>query len=187
MSGPSPLHVIVDRDGVLNVEGAVPVREPAQWRWERGASEGLALLAGVRARVSVVTNQAAVGRGEIGIDDVEHLHRWLAHRLVERGVRLVGIFACPHAAAAGCGCRKPAPGLVEAAVRASGVAPAATVLVGDDLRDLAAASAGGVEGWLVRTGKGAAVEPEVPPGVRRFDDLAGAASAIVAVHAAQVG
>ena len=42
MSGPSPLHVIVDRDGVLNVEGAVPVREPAQWRWERGASEGLA-------------------------------------------------------------------------------------------------------------------------------------------------
>ena len=54
----------------------------------------------------------------------------------------------------GCRCRKPLPGLIEAAIEASGIEPAATLLVGDDLRDLEAARAAGVGSVLVLTGKG---------------------------------
>lgn len=39
-------HVILDRDGVLNVEPSAGgyVRDWSQWRWMAGALEGLAML-----------------------------------------------------------------------------------------------------------------------------------------------
>ena len=43
---------------------------------------------------------------------------------------------CPHDDADGCGCRKPAPGLVYAAARELGTTPSRCVLVGDIGRDV---------------------------------------------------
>jgi D-glycero-D-manno-heptose 1,7-bisphosphate phosphatase len=89
------------------------------------------------------------------------------------GAAIDAIFCCPHAPDAGCECRKPAPGLLLAAMRDSGIEPAATLVVGDDARDIAAARAAGVAAALVRTGKGRAVERELAdPTLPVYDDLA---------------
>jgi histidinol phosphatase-like enzyme len=58
-------------------------------------------------------------------------------------------FVCPHAPDAGCGCRKPAPGMVVDAARALGLRPDECALIGDTGADVAAAVAAGARPVLV--------------------------------------
>lgn len=172
-----PRHVILDRDGVLNVEAAEGwLASVDDWRWERGALAGLAALADLNIKVSVVTNQSGIGRGAVQKPAVESIHAWLGNRLDHLGVELVGIFVCPHAPWEGCACRKPKPLLVRRAVDASGVAASETLMIGDAARDMQAAATAGVSGMLVATGKGA--QTADLPGIPRYADLAAAVSGL---------
>ncbi len=172
--------VVLDRDGVLNVERAEPVRSPGDWTWERGAESALAALATAAVPVAIVTNQSAIGRGLVAADAVEAVHAWLTAELRRRGVVVSGIYVCPHLPVDGCDCRKPLPGMVRAALADAGVDAAACVVVGDDLRDLEAGRSAGARIVLVRTGKGASMEASVEPGTEVHDDVAGAVAAVVA-------
>jgi histidinol phosphatase-like enzyme len=58
---------------------------------------------------------------------------------------------CPHAPDEGCGCRKPAPGLVRRACGELGVDPTRCLMVGDIGADVEAARAAGVSAYLVPT------------------------------------
>lgn len=164
-------HVVLDRDGVLNRElDHGPVTDPSQWEWEHGAVDGLRLLSREGVLLSVVTNQSCIGRGSVDRSSVDALHRWMVAELETFGVEMAGVHICPHAPEDGCGCRKPAPGLLLDALTAVGVPPASTLLVGDDVRDVQAGRSADTAVALVRTGKGCrstAVLPEVPV----FDDL----------------
>lgn len=172
-----PRHVILDRDGVLNVEAQSGwVTGLRDWRWERGALLGLTVLAGLGVRVSVATNQSCIGRGIVPSESVAAVHRWLLDELSSLGVDVVGIHVCPHAPWDGCDCRKPKPLLVTMAIRGSGVAASETVMIGDAASDMHAATAAGVAGILVGTGKGARTADL--PGIQRFEDLAAAVSGL---------
>jgi len=159
-------HVILDRDGVLNREPPAGwITTPSEFAWEDGAPEALAHLASSGVRVSVVTNQSAIGRRVASADQVEAVHRHMREDARRRGGRIDAVLVCPHAPGDRCRCRKPEPALVLEAMERSGIPPAETLLIGDDPRDLQAGRRAGVGVALVRTGKGTAaalVEPEVP-------------------------
>lgn len=176
-------HVILDRDGVLNEERGDGgyVERWSQWRWISGALQALGTLGAAGIRLSVVTNQAGVARGLVEQDELDAIHTRMTQDAAGAGGVISSVFVCPHTSNDGCDCRKPAPGLLLRAVAAAGIPPAATIAVGDDLRDLQAARAAGITAVLVRTGKGQLTEAkigylEVPV----FDDLRAFASAIVA-------
>jgi D-glycero-D-manno-heptose 1,7-bisphosphate phosphatase len=96
------------------------------------------------------------------------------------GARIDEVVYCPHAPDAGCNCRKPRPGLLQALVDASGCPVDQTILVGDAMRDLQAARALGIRALRVRTGKGRTTERGLrQEAVEVFDDLAAAAHAII--------
>jgi D-glycero-D-manno-heptose 1,7-bisphosphate phosphatase len=167
-------HLIVDRDGVLNAEPADGgfVREPAQFHWLPGSLEALARLSAAGIRVSVASNQSGVGRGLMSQADLARVHAHMSGAAAAAGATIAAIFCCPHAPDAGCECRKPAPGLLLAAMRESGIEPAATLVVGDDARDIAAARAAGVAAALVRSGKGRAAERALAdPTLPVYEDL----------------
>jgi D-glycero-D-manno-heptose 1,7-bisphosphate phosphatase len=179
---PRPVrHLILDRDGVLNEEPADGgyVLDPEAFRWVPGALAALARLRAAGVRVSVATNQSCVGRGILSLPDLERVHARMTREAAAAGGAIDAIFCCTHAPGEGCECRKPAPGLVAAAIRESGIDPRATLLVGDALRDLDAGRSAGIAVALVRTGKGRATERELA-GARPpvFDDLAGVAAAV---------
>jgi len=150
-------HVILDRDGVVNREPDQGwIVRPDDFVWERGSLEALTALAEAGITISVVTNQSCVGRGVATMADVEAVNERMLDAIAASGVRLAGLYVCPHADEHACTCRKPKPGMVLAALAALGAPPARTLLVGDAPRDLLAGLAGGVDVALVRTGKGAA-------------------------------
>jgi D-glycero-D-manno-heptose 1,7-bisphosphate phosphatase len=184
--GPTPLpadirHLILDRDGVLNQEAPDHgyILRPEDFVWLPGSLAALVKLSRFGLRISVATNQSAVGRGLMRAEDLERVLAAMRSQIQAAGGRIDGVYVCMHAPGAHCDCRKPAPGLIRDAVRDSGIPEAQTLLVGDDVRDVEAARAAGVSAVLVRTGKGLRASAllqeraEVPP---VFDDLAQIAS-----------
>jgi D-glycero-D-manno-heptose 1,7-bisphosphate phosphatase len=178
-------HVILDRDGVLNREAPDGgyVRDPAEFSWLPGSLEALAMLRRAGVRLSVATNQSGVGRGLMTLAQLEAVHDRMRAEALRHDAMLDTVLFCPHAPGDGCECRKPAPGLIKEALARSGIAAADSLVVGDDHRDLEAASRAGVRGALVRTGKGRKTETalrgaEVPT----YDDLSQLARAILGAH-----
>jgi D-glycero-D-manno-heptose 1,7-bisphosphate phosphatase len=182
-------HVILDRDGVLNHEAPEGsyVRRPEEFRWLPGALEGLALLRGAGLRLSVATNQAGVGRGVVSLAQLAAVHERMQADAAAHGGALDDVLYCPHAPEEQCDCRKPAPGLIQAAVARSGIAASDSLVVGDDRRDLEAAERAGVAAALVRTGKGRRTEALLGnAAVPAYDDLRELARAILAARPPRV-
>lgn len=155
--------VFLDRDGTL-IEGEGYLGDPDGVVPIEGVREALALLRDRGWLRIVVSNQSGVARGYFTPDDYEAVTR-----AVDAAVGpLDAYYACFHLTDGdvapwnvACDCRKPKPGMIERAAREHDVDLARSVLVGDDLRDLEAARAAGVEPVLVRTGKGARNAPRL--------------------------
>jgi len=176
--------VFLDRDGTL-VEEVPYLHDPALVRLVPGAPAALRELAAAGFALVVVTNQAGVARGYYGEDAVERVHRRLGGLLAAGGVALDGIWYCPHhpdgavaELATACRCRKPGPGMLEAAAAALSVDLGASYLIGNHASDVGAARAAGATPLFVTTGQ-AAGQP-APAGVRSAGSLAEAAAAILA-------
>lgn len=175
--------VILDRDGVINEDSDAYIKSPAEWVPIPGSLEAIARLNHAGYRVVVATNQSGVARGLFGMAELNAIHQKLHAALARLGGQLDGIYFCPHGPDDGCSCRKPRPGLLREIAARHGIDLAGVPAIGDNLRDLEAARAVSATAILVRTGKGLAAEAALPAhwGVAVFDDLAGAAQALVAV------
>ncbi|MCF8026089.1 MAG: HAD-IIIA family hydrolase [Desulfobacteraceae bacterium] len=183
-------HAILDRDGVINEESPEGyILSPEEWIWIPGAKEALSMLAQAGIAISVATNQSCVGRGLIDEQGLYRINEKMKNQAAEQGVFFAGIYFCPHLPEYGCRCRKPAPGLLEKAIRQTGFERCETVFIGDAARDLLAAKTAGIASFLVRTGKGADTEADLQKGIVKeidtksvhvFDDLLSACRAITA-------
>ncbi len=144
--------LFLDRDGVINRDlGYVGSRD--RFHWTEGAREAIRAASDAGWHVFVVTNQSGVARGHYDEDAVTALHRWMADAVRRAGGTIDDIRYCPHHPEAplpayrrACACRKPAPGMLRALLRAWQLDPADCVLVGDQPSDLQAAVAAGVRG-----------------------------------------
>jgi histidinol-phosphate phosphatase family protein len=162
--------VLFDRDGTLVAD--VPYNgDPELVVAMPGAREAVARLRAAGVAMAVVTNQSGVARGRLRPEQVEAVNRRVEELLGRLGPWLV----CPHGPDDSCRCRKPAPGLVEAAARALGVTPSDCVVIGDIGADVQAASAAGARSVLVPTAATRAEEvagaPEVAPDLGAAVDL----------------
>lgn len=159
--------VFLDRDGTINRE-VHHLRRVDQLELLDGAAEAIRLLNEHGARVVVVTNQAAIGRGllnEAGLDDI---HAALDAVLAQHGARIDAVYSCPHhpteaigAYRVECSCRKPRPGSLQRAALELGVELEGAFMIGDKRSDLEAGRAVGCRTILVRTGYGQDTESEL--------------------------
>lgn len=145
--------VFLDRDGVINQapsEGRY-IESWAQFRFAHGALDMLRVLADKGYRLAVVTNQQGVGKGLVGLDAVQDIHRRMCAAAAVYGAEIDGVFLCPHLAAERCACRKPKPGLIHQALRTLGypVDLANSWMIGDSATDIAAGTAAGLRTLLI--------------------------------------
>jgi HAD superfamily hydrolase (TIGR01662 family) len=162
--------VLFDRDGTLIRD--VPYNgDPGLVEPVPGAAEAVRAARRHGLAVAMITNQSGIARGLLSRADAEAVNA--------RVSRLLGPFdtvrLCPHGEDEGCGCRKPAPGMVLAAAAELGVTPRECVVIGDIGTDVAAARAAGARGVLVPTPR---THPAERVGVRVAGDLAEAVSMI---------
>jgi D-glycero-D-manno-heptose 1,7-bisphosphate phosphatase len=146
--------VVLDRDGTIIVEKHY-LADPDGVELIAGAAAGLRRLAHLGLGLVVVTNQSAVARGYLDLERLGEVHARLESLLAREGVRLEGIYACPHHPEEECVCRKPRTALVERAARELGFEPRRAFVVGDMASDVGLGRAVGATTLLVRTGHGA--------------------------------
>jgi len=174
--------VILDRDGVVNVDSDQFIKHPDEWKPIPGSLEAIAQLNQAGYRVVIATNQSGVGRGLFDMVTLNAIHEKMMNALSQVGGRVEAIFFCPHAANIGCDCRKPAIGMfVEISQRYS-IPLSQVPCIGDSLRDLQAAESAGAQPILVMTGKGerTIAAGGLPKNTRIFDDLAEAVRTLIA-------
>jgi D-glycero-D-manno-heptose 1,7-bisphosphate phosphatase len=167
----------LDRDGTLIVERNY-LADPAGVELLPGAAAGLRRLAEAGYALVLVTNQSGIARGLFGDADFGAVQRRMAELLAAEGVRLDGVYHCPHHPdfSGPCTCRKPAPGLFVRAAAELGLDPARSVYIGDRLADVLAAGELGGRAFLVRTGYGDAERDRAPAWVRVASGLEAAAA-----------
>jgi D-glycero-D-manno-heptose 1,7-bisphosphate phosphatase len=165
--------VILDRDGVVNVDSDAFIKSPDEWIAIPGSLEGIARLNQAGYRVVIATNQSGIGRGLFDMAALNAMHEKMHRKLAALGGRVDAIFFCPHTASDNCECRKPKPGLLQQIVKRFEIEPANTPVVGDSLRDLQAGAALGFPAHLVLTGKGQKTldAGNLPPGTQVYADL----------------
>ena len=168
--------LVLDRDGVINADSPEYIKSPEEWHALPGSIDAIARATRAGYAVAVASNQSGVGRGYFDIDTLSAIHDRMIETVEAAGGRIDLIVFCPHAPDEGCECRKPKAGLLRRIESELGVALAGSWMIGDSMKDIAAARAAGMQPVLVRTGNGARVERELEAssGVLVFDDLASA-------------
>ena len=160
MNGHEASTVFVDRDGVINVNRAEHVRTWSDLEFLPGALDGLALLTRSGFEVVVVTNQAIVNRGVVSRDAVDLIHLRMVAEIERHGGAVRAVLLCPHRPDEGCGCRKPAPGLLIGAAARLGIDPSDALMIGDHPHDLEAARRAGCSSILLLSGRTRERPPE---------------------------
>jgi D-glycero-D-manno-heptose 1,7-bisphosphate phosphatase len=159
---PRPLKnrvVFLDRDGVINRDSPDYIKSRAEFEFLPGSLEAIRQLSEAGYRPIVVSNQSAVNRGLISINELEAIHRMLAEAVRRAGGRIDDILYCPHRPDENCPCRKPKTGLIRRAAAKHAIDPVLAVFVGDSAKDIECARNAGCRiAVLVRTGNGAEAE-----------------------------
>ena len=135
-----------DRDGTINVDTG-HLHEPEKLELipstvdiMRGYSEDPDF------KVVVVTNQAGIAKGLYTEADMRRLHRFMEDELERLGVHVDAWYFCPHHPdyTGPCDCRKPAPGMLLAAMRDFDAKSSGCVMYGDMPTDETAARTAGI-------------------------------------------
>jgi histidinol-phosphate phosphatase family protein len=142
--------IFCDRDGVINerVFGGY-VTTWAEFRFRDGIKQTLASMADLNLPLIVISNQAGVGRSLISPKALQDITERFVAELKHSGVRVDAAYYCPHTPERRCGCRKPQPGLLEAAARDWRLDLRRSVLIGDSESDVQAARALGCRAILL--------------------------------------
>lgn len=163
--------LLLDRDGVINVDSADYIRSAADWHPLPGSLAAIARAQHAGLRIVVVSNQSGLGRGLFDITALNGIHRRLNDDLAPLGARVDAFFFCPHTPDDACTCRKPKAGLLHSIQQRFALDWKDMLVIGDRLSDAEAAHCAGVRAVLVRSGL------EVP------DTAAAAALGVTAIYA----
>jgi D-glycero-D-manno-heptose 1,7-bisphosphate phosphatase len=147
--------LFVDRDGTIIVDRHY-LSDPTGVELLPGAVAGLRAFQDAGYALVVITNQSGIARGMYTAADYERVRNRLDELLAEEGVRLDGVYYCPHHPSRGdaCECRKPGTLLYRCAARDLGLDFASSVYVGDRRSDVEAAATLGGRAFLVLSGYG---------------------------------
>lgn len=150
--------VFFDRDGVLN-EDVAYLYKIEDLRWVEGAREAVCYLTRLGYKIFIVTNQSGIARGFYTVDEMQKLHEYMQREITAAGGKIEKIYYCPHHPEGSvaeytcvCDCRKPKPGMLLKAMEEYDIDKEQSFLIGDGKRDVEAAEAAGVKGYLFTGG-----------------------------------
>lgn len=174
--------IILDRDGVINVDSEAYIKHISEWKPIPGSLEAIAKLSQAGYKIAIATNQSGVNRGLFGIQELDEMHQMLQNSVRELGGCIDGIFFCPHQPTDECECRKPGTGLFKLIANFFQVSLRGVPAIGDAWRDIESALEMNCRPILVRTGKGEGtlqVHQEQLKKIPIYTDLAEAARDLI--------
>jgi len=174
--------VILDRDGVINVDLMTYVTKREDFEPIEGSLEAISRLNQAGYLVAIATNQACINKGIISDAELSDIHDFLSEELKKLGGKIDFVSYCPHDySIEGCSCRKPATGLLEDIENHFKISVKGSYFIGDKESDIQAALNHGCIPLLVETGYGPEAKKAIncPPVNNCFEDLYAAVNFIL--------
>lgn len=138
--------LLLDRDGIINEDRPDYIKHPREFRFYPDALQALRWLHARRIAVILISNQSGLNRGLISWEDFWDIHECMLSGIQKAGGAMLGALYCPHRPEERCLCRKPLPGLIQAAAELFQIPIPETYFIGDRPSDLDAASRAGCRG-----------------------------------------
>ncbi len=173
--------VILDRDGVINVDPGATITSEHEWQAIPGSLEALARLDGAGRRVVVASNQPGLRGKAFNIETLNSIHHKMQHSLLDAGGRVDAVFFCTCLPKDECACMMPSPGmLLEIAARLR-ISLEKVPIIGSTMATIEAARAAGARPIFVRTGAGDDKNiAETCEDLESYDNLAAAVDSLLA-------
>lgn len=136
--------LFLDRDGVINIDYGYVYKEK-DFQFIDGVLPTLQKLSKANVNIIIVTNQSGIARGYFSEKDFMLINRYMLKQFNENKINILDVFMCPHHPEGKidkykkiCDCRKPKPGLINAAVDKYNINVKKSVLIGDKKSDIEA-------------------------------------------------
>ena len=131
--------IFLDRDGVLNKERKDYVKNISELEIFPEIVIPLKKLRENGFLIIIITNQSAINRGIITLENVQQIHQHIQDYLRKFRIELDGFFICPHRPDENCQCRKPKSGLILRAIDEFKIDIRSSWMIGDNDSDIIAA------------------------------------------------
>ncbi len=147
--------IFLDRDGVINKYPGdkLYVTSLKKFFFLPGAKTAIAKLTQAGFKIFVASNQAGVGKGTYSQETLNAITTKMLEDIQQVGGKITKVYYCTHRKEAGCGCRKPKPGMLKKAAREFGLNLKRAYFIGDTIRDVLTARASGCKSILLLCGK----------------------------------
>ncbi len=150
--------IFIDRDGVINKDpgGWTETNYVTDWKdfhFLPGTLEALKILKKKDIKVIVASNQGGVNKGFYKEEKLNEINSLMLKEIEKAGGAVEKVFYCIHKDEDNCDCRKPKPGMLEAAAKIYGIDPKTTYFIGDGKMDVIAGKKIGCKTILVLSGK----------------------------------
>jgi len=163
--------IFLDRDGVINIDNGYTHTvsdfhfcEEIFTVCQHFQREGFLII--------VVTNQSGIARGLYTADDFHTLTEWMVEEFRKRSITISKVYFCPHHPDFGpfdsrrCNCRKPKPGMLNAALIDFQLDPSKCILIGDKESDIEAAQRAEIGTTILIDSKSAVQERNTKADIR---------------------
>ncbi|MDD2237181.1 MAG: HAD family hydrolase [Kiritimatiellae bacterium] len=135
--------IFFDRDGIINQSpGPGYVERVEDFHLLPDFPQALRIAQSRGYRAVVVTNQRGVALGLVHPRTLEAIHLHMHSLLAQEGLKLDGVYVCPHDRGE-CTCRKPMPGMLLRAAEELNLALAHSWMIGDHETDITAGRVAG--------------------------------------------
>ncbi len=150
--------IFIDRDGVINKDPGgwtkhEYVTEFKDFHFLPGALDALRLLNRNRMQVIMISNQAGVSKGHFTKKRLDEITAMMLAEIKKNHGKVTEVCYCIHRNEDNCNCRKPKPGMLEAAIKKYNVTPRESHMIGDSEVDILAGNAAGLSTIFVLSGK----------------------------------
>jgi D,D-heptose 1,7-bisphosphate phosphatase len=156
VSSPQPPKkaVFLDRDGTL-IKLVDYLNKVEQVSLEETAGEAIRKLNYANFKVIVITNQSAIARKYLDLEELNAIHQRI-NDLLQKATEshIDGFYFCPHHPDDYCECRKPKPTLLLEAAKKHNIDLKQSYLIGDYRTDILAGINASCKTVLVLTGYG---------------------------------
>ncbi len=111
-SKPEVKAVFLDRDGTININEPEYTHKKEDFNLFKETVPALKKLSKTDYKIIIITNQSGIAKGYCTEAEVKNLHKWMTAEFKKKGIRIDGIYYCPHGPDDNCLCRKPKPGML---------------------------------------------------------------------------
>jgi histidinol-phosphate phosphatase family protein len=143
--------ILIDRDGVLNLK---PPHRTYLSAWHQFTIIpdnwiALSILAENGFDFIIATNQPGIALNSVEQNFLDALHTFITMEFLKMGVSIYSIYCCPHHWEQHCECRKPKPGMLNAAIKDFDLKSEQTIFIGDETKDAEAAFGAGIHSLTI--------------------------------------